>query len=154
MCSSDLNFTLAFAQDWQFRMVVTGQFSEDALVAGEQFGYGGPDSVRGFNIREIANDKGYAAQVEVYTPDLGAKYNWPDVKMRLLGFYDVGMTGRNSLQPGDLSKGAGGASVGFGARMGYGKHLTMRLDWANVIDSAGNQAKNDQMVNVTVAVQF
>jgi hemolysin activation/secretion protein len=92
--------------------------------------------------------------VEVYTPDLGAKYNWPDVKMRLLGFYDVGMTGRNSLQPGDLSKGAGGASVGFGARMGYGKHLTMRLDWANVIDSAGNQAKNDQMVNVTVAVQF
>ena len=53
-----------------------------------------------------------------------------------------------------LLKGAGGASVGFGARMGYGKHLTMRLDWANVIDSAGNQAKNDQMVNVTVAVQF
>ena len=106
------------------------------------------------NVREIANDKGYSAQVEVYTPDLGAKFNWPDVKMRLLGFYDVGMTGRNSLQPGDLSKGAGGASVGFGARMGYGKHLTMRLDWANVIDSAGNQAKNDQMVNVTVAVQF
>ena len=42
------NFTRAFAQDWQFRTVLTGQFSEDALVAGEQFGYGGPDSVRGF----------------------------------------------------------------------------------------------------------
>ena len=148
------NYTHVFAQDWQFRTVVTGQFSEDALVSGEQFGYGGPDSVRGFNVREIANDKGYAAQVEVYTPDLGAKFSWPDVKMRLLGFYDFGMTGRNSLQPGDLSKGAGGASVGVGARMGYGKYLTMRLDWANVIDSAGNQAKNDQMVNATVAVQF
>ena len=148
------NYTRVFAQDWQFRTVLTGQYSDDALVSGEQFGYGGPDSVRGFGVREIANDKGYAAQVEVYTPDLGAKFNWPDVKMRLLGFYDFGMTGRNSLQPGDLSKGAGGASVGVGARMGYGKYLTMRLDWANVIDSAGNQAKNDQMVNVTMAVQF
>jgi len=148
------NYTRVFAEDWQFRTVFTGQYSDDALVSGEQFGYGGPDSVRGFGVREIANDKGYAAQVEVYTPDLGAKFNWPDVKMRLLSFYDFGMTGRNSLQPGDLSKGAGGASVGVGARIGYGKHLTMRLDWANVIDSAGNQAKNDQMVNVTLAVQF
>ena len=65
------NFTRAFSQDWQFRTVLTGQFSEDALVSGEQFGYGGPDSVRGFNIREISNDKGYAAQVEVYTPEIG-----------------------------------------------------------------------------------
>jgi hemolysin activation/secretion protein len=148
------NYTRVFAQDWQFRAVVTGQFSEDALVSGEQFGYGGPDSVRGFNIREVANDKGYSTQAEVYTPDLGAKLNWKDVKLRLLGFYDMGVTARNSVQLGDLSKGAGGASVGLGARFGYGKHLTMRLDWANVIDSAGSQSKNDQMVNATVAIQF
>ncbi len=148
------NYTRVFAQEWQFRTVVTGQYTDDALVAGEQFGYGGPDSVRGFNIREIANDKGYSAQVEVYTPDIGTKFELKDVKLRLLAFYDMGATGRNSIQPGDLSKGAGGASIGFGARMGYGKHLTMRLDWANVIDSAGNQAKNDQMVNATVAIQF
>ncbi len=148
------NYTRVFAQEWQFRAVATGQYSDDALVAGEQFGYGGPDSVRGFNIREVSNDKGYSAQFEVYTPDLGGKFNLKDVKLRLLGFYDVGATGRNSLQLGDLSKGAGGSAVGFGARMGYGKHLTMRLDWANVIDSAGNQAKNDQMLNATVAIQF
>jgi hemolysin activation/secretion protein len=148
------NYTRVFAQDWQFRTVVTGQYSDDALVSGEQFGYGGPDSVRGFNIREVANDKGYSAQVEVYTPDIGPKLPLKDVKLRLLGFYDMGITGRNSLQPGDLSKGAGGASVGFGARFGYGKSLTLRFDWAQVIDAAGSQAKGDQMVNVTAAVQF
>jgi hemolysin activation/secretion protein len=148
------NYTRVFAQDWQFRAVVVGQYSEDALIPGEQFAYGGPDSVRGFGVREVANDKGYSTQVEVYTPDLGAKLNLKDVKFRLLGFYDTGITGRNSVKPGDLSIGAGGASVGLGARVGYGKHLTMRLDWANVIDAAGSQAKNDQMVNATVAIQF
>ncbi len=148
------NYTRAFAEDWQFRAVFTGQYTDDALVAGEQFGYGGPDSVRGFNIREVANDKGYSSQFEVYTPDLGSRLKWADVKLRLLAFYDEGITGRNSVQPGDLSKGAGGASVGFGARFGYGKHLTLRFDWAQVIDAAGSQAKGDQMVNVTAAVQF
>lgn len=148
------NYTRVIAEDWQFRAVGTAQYTDDALVAGEQFGYGGPDTVRGFLVREVANDKGYSAQFEVYTPDLGPKLDQKDLKLRLLGFYDVGATGRNSLQLGDLSKGAGGASVGLGARLGYGKYLTMRLDWANVIDSAGNQAKNDQMLNATVAIQF
>ena len=148
------NYTRVLPREWQFRAVLTGQYSDDALVSGEQFGYGGPDSVRGFSVREVANDKGYSAQVEVYTPDIGAQLKWKDVKLRLLGFYDMGATGRNSLQPGDLSKGAGGASVGFGARLGYGKHLSLRVDWANVIDSAGNQAKDDQMLNATLAIQF
>jgi hemolysin activation/secretion protein len=149
------NYTRVLPQEWQFRAVIAGQYTSDALVSGEQFGYGGPDSVRGFNVREIANDKGYSTQFEVYTPDLGPKFKWSnDLKLRLLGFYDMGITGRNSVQPGDLSKGTGGASVGLGARLGYGKHLSMRLDWANVIDAAGNQARDDKMVNATVVVQF
>jgi hemolysin activation/secretion protein len=148
------SYTNVFAQEWQFRAVVTGQYSDDALVSGEQYGFGGPDSVRGFSIREVANDKGYSGQLEVYTPDLGNQFDLGDVKLRLLGFYDVGSTGRNKLQPGDVSKGAGGASVGLGVRAGYGKRLSVRLDWANVIDSAGAQAKNDQMLNAAVVVQF
>jgi len=148
------NYTRVLPQEWQFRAVVAGQYSEDALVAGEQFGYGGPDSVRGFNVREIANDKGYSAQFEIYTPDLGPKLKWNDVKLRLLGFYDFGITGRNSVQPGDISKGTGGGSVGIGARLGFRKNLSLRLDWATVIDAAGNQAKDDTMVNATVAFQF
>ena len=148
------SYTSVFSEEWQFRAAVTGQYSDDALVSGEQFGFGGPDSVRGFSIREVANDKGYSGQFEVYTPDLGNQFDLGDVKLRLLGFYDVGSTGRNMLQPGDVSKGAGGASVGFGARFGYGKRLSVRLDWANVIDAAGVQAKNDQMLNAAMVIQF
>jgi hemolysin activation/secretion protein len=139
--------------EWQFRGVINGQYTGAALVPGEQFGFGGPDSVRGFNVREISNDKGYAASVEVYTPELGAKFGWKDIKMRLLGFYDAGSTGRNSVQPGE-SFGQSGSSVGVGMRMTYGKHVNVRLDFAQVVDPAGNQAKYDQMLQGSVAIPF
>ncbi len=139
--------------DWQFRGVINGQFTNDALVPGEQFGYGGPDSVRGFNIREVANDKGYSGSLELYTPELGAKFGWKEIKMRLLGFYDAGTTGRNSIQPGE-SFGQSGGSVGVGMRMTYGKHVNLRLDFAQVVDPAGTQAKNDQMLQGTLAIPF
>jgi hemolysin activation/secretion protein len=122
-------------------------------VSGEQFGYGGPDSVRGFNIREVANDKGYAGSVEIYTPELGAKFGWKAIRLRLLGFYDAGTTGRNSIQPGE-SYGQSGGSVGIGMRMTYGKHVNLRLDFAQVIDPAGTQNRNDQMLQGTLAISF
>jgi hemolysin activation/secretion protein len=147
------SYTHALPAEWQFRGVINGQYSSDALIPGEQFGFGGPDSVRGFNIREVSNDTGYAASVEIYTPDLGTKFGWKDVRMRLLGFYDMGTTGRNSIQPGELS-GQSGSSAGVGLRMTYGKHLNVRLDFAQVVDPAGNQAKGDQMLQGTVAVPF
>ncbi|MCE9639861.1 MAG: BamA/TamA family outer membrane protein, partial [Betaproteobacteria bacterium] len=147
------NYSRALPGEWQLRAVINGQYTSDALIPGEQFGFGGPDSVRGFNNREVSNDKGYAASIEVYTPELGARFNWKNVKMRLLGFYDMGTTGRNSIQPGELS-GQSGGSVGFGMRMTYGKHLNVRLDFSQVVDPAGNQANGDQMVQGSIAIPF
>ncbi len=139
--------------EWQFRGVINGQYTNDALIPGEQFGFGGPDSVRGFNIREVSNDQGYAGSLELYTPELGAKFNWKDIKMRLLGFYDAGTTGRNSALPAE-SAGQSGGSVGIGMRMTVGKRLNVRLDFAQVVDPAGNQAKHDQMLQGSVAIPF
>ena len=76
-----------------------------------------------------------------------------DTKLRLLGFYDRGTTGRNSIQPGELS-GQSGGSAGVGLRMTYGKHLNVRLDFAQVIDPAGSQARGDQMLQASIAVPF
>ena len=62
-------------------------------------------------------------------------------------------TSRNSVQPGE-SFGQSGASVGIGARVAVGKHFNLRVDFAQVIDAAGNQAKNDQMLHAAVAIPF
>jgi hemolysin activation/secretion protein len=151
-----VNYSMLFAKEWQLRAVANGQYTADALVSSELFGFGGPDSVRGFLNREISNDKGYSASVEVYTPELGSKFGWAwkDLKARALAFYDVGSTARNKTQPGDITPGEDGASVGLGLRIAYGKSLNLRVDFANVIDSAGAQAKNDQMWNASLAILF
>ena len=150
-----VNYTMLFAKEWQLRAVLNGQYTDDALVPGEQFGFGGPDSVRGFSNREVSNDKGYAGSVEVYTPELISKFGWKwkDVKARLLAFYDTGTTGRNKFQAGD-PPGETGSSAGIGLRMAAGKSFNLRVDFAQVINSAGNQAKYDQMLNASMAIIF
>jgi hemolysin activation/secretion protein len=64
----------------------------------------------------------------------------------------MGTTSFNSSLPGQL--GQSGASVGIGARVAVGKHFNLRVDFAQVVDAAGNQAKNDQMLNAAIAVPF
>lgn len=145
--------TRVFAGEWQARAVVNGQYTSDALVPGEQFGFGGPDSVRGFNVREVANDKGYAASLEIYTPELARKIRANDVKMRLLAFYDLGGVQRNSPQPGEAF-GQNGSSFGVGLRMTYGKHFNLRVDYAQVDHPAGVQGRGDQMLQGSVAIPF
>ncbi len=147
------HFTQVLPQDWQFRAVVNGQLSEDALIPGEQFAFGGPDSVRGFNIREVAGDSGYSGSVEIYTPELGSRFGWNDIKVRALAFYDKGTTDRNSIQPGE-SFGQSGASVGFGLRLAYAKRMSLRLDFAQVMDPAGAQGRNDEMLHASMAFLF
>jgi len=142
-------------KDWQLRAAFTGQQTSDALVLGEQFGFGGPDSVRGFNLREVSDDRGFVTNLEVYTPDFSSqiKLPWQDVRLRGLVFYDMGNVTRNDPQPGE-SSGQTGASVGLGWRLAVGKHFNLRADWAYVVDAAGQQAKGDEMVQAAVLLVF
>ena len=60
----------ALPRDFQARVAFNAQETGDALVPGEQFGIGGPDSVRGYLVREVSSDRGYQVQFELYTPDI------------------------------------------------------------------------------------
>src|SRR5262249_45136822 len=62
------NYVQSLPGDWQFRAALNGQYTNALLVSGEQFGIGGPDSVRGYILRELSSDRGYQTQVELYTP--------------------------------------------------------------------------------------
>ena len=78
------SYQMSFAQDWQARASVAGQYTRDALVSGELFGLGGPDNLRGFLVREVNNDRGASGQLELYTPELAPKVGLPD-KFRMRG---------------------------------------------------------------------
>jgi hemolysin activation/secretion protein len=143
-----------FAKDWQARAALHGQYTEDALVVGEQFGVGGPDSVRGFLVREISNDKGVSAQFEVTTPELARKAGLPDgVRLRAVGFYDYGAVSRNRPLPAEQASKTI-SDVGFGIRMHYGKLLSLRVDVAHVLRDGGTRQAGDNRVSAGLALIF
>lgn len=128
------NYQKVFDGDWTGRVNLTGQHTRQSLVTGEMFGIGGADSVRGFLEREHSNDKGHRGSLELYTPELGARL-LDGLRLRLLGFYDFGWVKRIHPAAAEIYS-TGIASVGFGLRASVGNDLTMRLDFADVIDDS------------------
>jgi hemolysin activation/secretion protein len=144
----------AFANEWQGRAALSGQYSADKLVPGEQFGIGGPDSVRGYLLREATNDHGYAVQLEGYTPNLAARVGLPDQwRARLVGFYDFGQVKRNDPLAGEQN-GKYLASTGVGMRLAYGKTVSLRLDLAHVLRDHGTRQAGDMRLNGALVLVY
>lgn len=136
------SFTHALASDWQWRAILNGQYSADALIPGEQFGAGGATSVRGFIEREIADDSGAAVNLESYTPNWCASHaGW---NCRALAFYDAGYVRRNHALAGELHS-TSIASAGLGLRVLVGANVNLQLDYGHVLragatgDTDGNR---------------
>lgn len=148
-----INRSQALPADWQARVALNGQQTRDMLVPGEQFGLGGADSVRGFRVREIADDNGHRGSFEVYTPDFGAKMGLGSSRVRALIFADWGAVRRNQPAEGEaLAQHVG--SFGFGIRISSGTKLTIRADYARVWDPGGNQGRGDGLVQASVSYIF
>lgn len=138
--------------DIQLRAVLAAQLTADALVPGEQFGIGGASSVRGFREREVANDSGYSASMEAYSPDFGA-WLGAGANARALLFYDVGHARRNKALP-EENRNVSVASAGIGLRLSVHSALTLRADYAVVVDEGGSQHEGDGMMHLGVGYVF
>lgn len=147
-------FNHAFRNEWQGRFAFTGQYTKYLLVPGEQFGIGGPDSVRGYLAREASNDTGYATQLELYTPNFAAEAGMSDKwRARLLGFYDFGAVSRNDPLAGE-SHGQYLASTGIGVRLAYGKSVSMRFDLAQILKAFGTRQTDDQRLSGSIVLVY
>jgi hemolysin activation/secretion protein len=139
--------------DLQFRFNMSGQYTPDELVPGEQFGIGGQDSVRGFLEREFINDKGFRGTTEVYSPDFGPRTGIGNLRLRLLAFYDWGQLTRNDPQPFDTD-GTHIGSTGVGLRLFHASSLSLRADYARVVDGAGSQPTGSSRGHLSVIYAF
>ncbi|MBE0619265.1 MAG: ShlB/FhaC/HecB family hemolysin secretion/activation protein [Burkholderiales bacterium] len=147
------NHNRALPRDWQFRWGMSGQWTRDMLIAGEQFGIGGADSVRGFLEREIIDDNGYRGTLELYSPDFGGIVPVSGARMRALVFYDWG--GLKRIHPAALEMwGQHISSAGLGMRFSRGTNFSLRLDAARVIDKGGVQGRGDMRVHASLAYIF
>ncbi len=142
----------AFANDWQVRANIVGQITNDRLIAAEQFGLGGSQSIRGFTERQFSNDWGMYGNFEAYTPELLSKFKIEsDVKLRLMAFHDVGRLYRIGPLATEVQQ-SFASSQGFGIRLTKGNNLSIRLDaaWTNKPTATGNA----QPLVTTVARNF
>lgn len=147
-----LNYVRQFRSEWQMRIGFNGQYTGDALVSGEQYGIGGPDTVRGYLLRELAKDKGNSTQLEFYTPELARKAgNSDSFRMRFLAFFDYGSVENNDTEPSDRES---IASAGIGLRLGYSKTLSLRLDIARILKETADRESGTQRVSAAVALIF
>jgi len=148
------NYVRQFQSEWQTRLGFNGQYTQDPLVSGEQFGVGGPDSVRGYELRELANDRGMAAQLELYTPDLARGVGLGDsYKLRLLGFFDYGSVSRVDPLPGETTA-AFIKSAGIGLRVGYRKSAVLRLDLAQILKESADRDNGSWRLTGAIALIF
>jgi hemolysin activation/secretion protein len=133
------NFIYAFPADIQLRLLFNGQYTNDPLIPGEQFGLGGASSVRGFQEREVSDDRGNSGTIELYSPDICKLMNISKAMFRMLVFYDVGEVSRVSPLPSEESYTAI-ASVGPGARLELGSNFSLATDYGYGINVDGTRA--------------
>ena len=125
------NYTHQFWGEWQAHTAFSVQQSDDALIAGEQFGAGGVESVRGFDERYYSQDRGWRASFELYTPDIAPKLQWGGGRVKALAFIDTATLTRNDPQPGEV-KGEDISSYGLGLRVQTTKTFSLKMDYAQV----------------------
>jgi hemolysin activation/secretion protein len=103
-----------------------GQWSSARLLATEQFGLGGEDSVRGYDDRLFNGDDGISGQLELRTPSRHLLGRVPDQSQALL-FLDAGRDWQNDLRPNETE--ATLLSAGPGLRLQVSSHGTIKADY-------------------------
>lgn len=143
--------TQALPKDMQLRAILNGQYSSDALVPGEQFGAGGAGSVRGFDAREVANDKGIAGNLELYSAPLCRDASW---QCRVLAFYDHAYTARNHALPGEYRR-AWISGAGVGLRLQFARNVDLQVDVARALHADTTLTRpGDMRVHARLGLSF
>lgn len=145
------SLTQALPADWQARAILNGQYTNDALVPGEQFGAGGGTSVRGFEEREVSNDSGVTGNFEVYTSPLCSNARW---QCRALAFYDTSYLTRNHALPGEF-RSISISSIGLGMRVLFRNQVDLQMDYGHVLHAEATETQTgDNRLHVRLGLSF
>jgi hemolysin activation/secretion protein len=117
------NYSRLIGNDWQFRSALTGQWSRDVLIQGEQMRLGGADAVRGFSEGSEGGETAVRLNLEEYTPDFGKG----DVRTRALIFFDAGRARTTNGSKVSIS------GAGVGLRAGFTERYSLRTDVARIM---------------------
>lgn len=140
------------AEGWNLQLRAAGQFTNHAMVPGEQFGIGGAASVRGYREREVAGDRGLQGALELLGPELLT--GRADATVRALGFFDAGWVGNRRGLP--CEEGRDECSLqawGLGLRAALGRWQGT-LHVAQALKAAPQTDRHDLRAHVAVSTSF
>jgi hemolysin activation/secretion protein len=148
-----VGFARPLPRDWQMRVTLNGQATDDALVSGEQFGVGGATSVRGLQEREISNDRGFSANAELYTPNLCGGLLGATTRCNALGFFDGARVSRNHALAGEIDH-ERVSTVGAGFRLSSSRSLSLQVDYGYVVSASEPQVRGDQRLHALLVFAY
>lgn len=126
------SYSSAISGDWIGRAAINGQYAHNALPSGEQVGLTGSTAVRGFLERAVSADRGYVANLEIYSPDYAAKLGLSG-SLKGIAFYDWA-SGHNFVALATGFARTNVASAGIGFRYSLKKDISVRFDVARVLE--------------------
>jgi hemolysin activation/secretion protein len=114
------------ATGWSVIGRFRGQYANEPLIPGEQFGVGGSGSVRGLRDREVTGDRGYSFTAEVQAPVVYAD-------IAPFAFFDYGW--RKHLTPvSGVALSDSASSLGIGMKWHWQRKLEVSAALARVMD--------------------
>ena len=118
----------------------TGQFATANLLSSEQLGFGGAESLRGYEDHEANGDDGFILSNELHARAgrVASHLGWADATDRLdpLVFWDYGIARSKTLLPGEAAH-IEMSSVGIGLRYGFGATFSLRADYGWQLKDSG-----------------
>lgn len=139
-------------EGWDLQLRAAGQFTDHAMVPGEQFGIGGAASVRGYRERELAGDRGLQATVELTGPDL--LRTGGGATLRALGFVDAGWVANRAGLPCETDRDECSLrALGLGLR-GTAGRWQAQLFLARALKAAPQTDRHDLRAHVAVSTRF
>lgn len=139
---------------WQLRLALAGQYSDDDLIVGEQFGLGGGEHLRGYQERSVSGERGYSASLELRTPEWSRPVGGQPLRVHGLLFFDDGRVSSSQQPAYHLS------SVGLGLRLNWNEAFSLRLDAGcalrdlSITTPGADRQKGDVFVHVKASYHF
>ncbi|MEM6884377.1 MAG: ShlB/FhaC/HecB family hemolysin secretion/activation protein [Verrucomicrobiota bacterium] len=153
---------------WEFSLYneFNWQLANVSLLSSEQLGFGGYNSIRGYDERELSNtDKGWFIRNELRTPPISISQlfskpfgsNWANDQLQFLVFWDYGIAQSNNglvtRADGNTLRTVYMSGIGPGIRYSIGNYLSIRADYAFQLNDTGN-ARYDSRWHLGVIVSY
>lgn len=151
-----LKYLQQLPKHFTWNVWLRAQLASQNLLPSEQVGFGGYDTVRGYNERQFNTDDGILLSTELHTPSFPLFSNFRCFKkdqIEFLGFVDFGWGRSHIPLPGE-PKIDYLIGIGPGLRYAMPPYLSARLDWGIKLHQQAIFGGGESMVHFNVTAGF